>query len=135
MGSQSPASMATTATSAFLLLTTLACLQIAATKIEGTTSQPNKQQTLSWFIASGQTDNCTSVPADIVAGALDDSICKGAVPGVPLCACVSTVPTVAKGASTYPKYMRMCGTCFDPCALHFHVEHNDVATFEATNGL
>merc|ERR1719154_811106 len=125
--------METTFISAFLLLTATISYQIDATKIQSTTTPPNNDQTLSWFAATGPEDNCTATPSDIVPGALDDSICKGAVPGVSLCACVSTVPTLVKGA-IYPKYMRMCGTCFDPCALHFHVEHSDVATFEATNG-
>jgi len=91
---------------------------------------------LSWFVASGPSDNCTNISQDIIPGALDDSICKGATPGVSLCACVSTVSAIGvKGSESYPKYVRMCGTCFDPCALHFHVEHSDVATFEANNGL
>merc|ERR1719481_1129882 len=71
--------MAATTISVFLILSTLACWQAAGTKIEGTTTQEGTTPMLSWYTATGQTDNCTDVPESVVPGALDDSICEEAV--------------------------------------------------------
>merc|ERR1719348_2171813 len=91
---------------------------------------------LTWFEATGPSDNCTNIPTKLVEGPLDDDICSGVAPGSKKCACVSTPPSSlqdVQGNETLAPYMRMCGQCFDPCALHFHVEHNEVTTFEANN--
>ena len=39
-------------------------------------------------------------------------------PGTRTCACVRTMMMM--------DYVLTCGQCYDPCGLHFHVEHNVV---------
>merc|ERR1712112_620603 len=79
-------------------------------------------QAVSWFTASGPQDSCNITEGrTVVPGPLDDSICRGSTPGSSQCACVSSVGSTPSN----PSYTRLCGSCFDPCALHFHVDHTD----------
>merc|ERR1712002_278571 len=82
----------------------------------------SEPQAVSWFTASGPQDSCNITEGrTVVAGPLDDSICRGSTPGSSQCACASSVGSTPSN----PTYTRLCGSCFDPCALHFHVDHTD----------
>merc|ERR1711892_1167200 len=74
MGSLPTTSMARTFISAFLVVTAMIALGVTQ---KFPTPRLADDQTLSWFAATGPSDNCTNVPTEIIPGALDDSICKG----------------------------------------------------------
>merc|ERR1712059_191433 len=85
-------------------------------------STVNIPQEVSWYPALGPTDPCNiTAGRAVVPGPLDDSICQGVTPGLKKCACVSAV----ESTPSKPSFTRLCGSCFDPCALHFHVDYTD----------
>merc|ERR1711971_1474703 len=82
-----------------------------------TEAEPNVRS-VSWFPAASFTDPCnaTEPPASAVIGPPGDMVCEGAEPGERICVCVTNIGPPGSG------YHRHCGTCHDPCALHFHME-------------
>lgn len=67
----------------------------------------------SWFISTPADNNCTKIAGDIK---------QNVGPGARTCACVRTMMMM--------DYVLTCGQCYDPCGLHFHVEHNVVTWLE-----
>merc|ERR1711934_470327 len=117
--------MASTALLLFLLLAT--SNNVGAVKVsppslhEGGNETQTTSGNVSWFPAASFTDPCniTEPPDDVVIGPPDDMVCDGAEPDERICVCVSNIGPPGSG------YHRHCGTCHDPCALHFHMEEPD----------
>merc|ERR1712032_89803 len=129
-GQSAPPNQAIMASIALLLHLIIATSNIAgAVKVsppplhqEGNQTEAEPSfRSLSWFPAASFTDPCnaTEPPANAVIGPPDDMVCEGAEPGERICVCVTNIGPAGSG------YHRHCGTCHDPCALHFHMEEPD----------